>query len=511
MANRTPADIARETLKRLATRRLTPTPENYQAIYEEVAGLLPQERFPQASLRRIATVLPTQTATQKRISESFSSAVEAQDWTALQSAIADYAQLDLGLAPQTLEAALPIATSPVSVVPEGLAQELCLLIESTTAALGAEDQRMRDLSEQLVNFLRVGPPPLAALEQMLHNYSYRLSFTAEDQAQRQHSIHALLRMVCEHIATVAKHDQSLQQHAQALSGSMENLWTLQQLDIIQTHLKNLLFRHLELEGHRDEMQDQLKDLLTQHAQQMQSLGTLSEKHAQKLQDCATQIQATHDLGDLTQTLETVVQSGSALATENRMVQAQLADLRSQTQAQEKAIAEMSAHISALTESTRHDSQTGALNLDGLHETLRSETARLYRTRNQPTHTISLAALEIDHFDQLPASIQGAALAHLARITRSTLRPQDNLGRVTPHGFVVVFPGTEPSEAAQALARLQTELNQSPLHDDDQKFNLNFCAGVVAARPDAPPSESFARAAAACEQAQHMGTARISIQ
>ena len=242
MAARTPADIARETLKRLATRRLTPTPENYQAIYEEVAGLLPQERFPQASLRRIATVLPTQTITQKRISQNFSSAVEAQDWTALQSAIADYAQLDLGLAPQTLELEIPTVTEPIHTVPDGLAQELCLLIESTTAALGAEDHRMRDLSEQLVNFLRVGPPPLAALEQMLHNYSYRLSFTAEDQAQRQHSIHALLRMVCEHIATIAQHDQSLQQHAQALSGSMEQLWTLQQLDTIQTHLKNLLFR-----------------------------------------------------------------------------------------------------------------------------------------------------------------------------------------------------------------------------------------------------------------------------
>ena len=259
------------------------------------------------------------------------------------------------------------------------------------------------------------------------------------------------------------------------------------------------------------MQDQLKELIAQHAQQMHSLGTLSETHAQKLQDGATQSQATHDLGDLTHTLETVVQSGSALATENRMVQAQLADLRTQTQAQEQAIAEMSAHISALTESTRHDSQTGALNLDGLHETLRSETARLQRSRHKPTHTISLAALEIDQFEQLPPAIQGAALAHLARITRSTLRPQDNLGRVTAHGFVVVFPGTEPAEAAQALARLQNELSQSTLHYEEQKFNLSFSAGVIAAQPDAPPSESFARAALACEQAQRMGTARISIQ
>lgn len=510
MAARTPADIARETLKRLATRRLTPTPENYQAIYEEVAGLLPHERFPQASLRRIASVLPTQTPAQKRISQSFSSAVEKQDWTGLQSAIADYAQLDLGITPQTPELEASTTTN-ITVVPDTLAQELGLLIESTASALGQEDQRMRDLSEQLVSFLRAGPPPLASLEQMLHNYSYRLSFTAEDQAQRQHSIHALLRMVCEHIATVATHDKALQNHAQAFIASMNNPWSLQQLDTIQIHLKNLLFRHLELEGHRNEAQEQLKDLLGQHAQQMHSLGNLSTNHAQKLQDCATQIQATYELGDLASTLETVVQSGSALATENRLVQAQLADLRAQTQAQEQAIEKMSAHISALSESTRHDSQTGALNLDGLHETLHSETARLQRSRSQHTNTISLAALEIDDFNLLPPEVQAATLAHLARLTRSTLRPQDNLGRVTAHGFVVVFPGTEPAEAAQALARLQTELSQSPLLHDDLKYNLSFSAGIIATPKGASPSESFTLAAAACEQAQHMGKARIFIQ
>ncbi len=36
-----PTDIARETLKLLATRRIAPTPENYQTIYHEIAGTKP--------------------------------------------------------------------------------------------------------------------------------------------------------------------------------------------------------------------------------------------------------------------------------------------------------------------------------------------------------------------------------------------------------------------------------------------------------------------------------------
>ncbi len=100
MAARTPADIARDTLKLLATRRLAPTPANYQAVYEEVAGLLPQVSFPLAPLRRIATGAAHPNPGSKTFSPRFLTTVEAQDWTALQAVIADYAQLDLGIAPK---------------------------------------------------------------------------------------------------------------------------------------------------------------------------------------------------------------------------------------------------------------------------------------------------------------------------------------------------------------------------------------------------------------------------
>ena len=35
----TPTEIARETLLRLATEKLAPTPENYTRLYQEIAGL----------------------------------------------------------------------------------------------------------------------------------------------------------------------------------------------------------------------------------------------------------------------------------------------------------------------------------------------------------------------------------------------------------------------------------------------------------------------------------------
>ncbi len=510
MAARTPADIARDTLKLLATRRLAPTPANYQAVYEEVAGLLPQVSFPLAPLRRIATVLPTQTPIQKRLAHAFSTAVEAQDWTALQAAIADYAQLDLGIAPQAPALETPATITTIDVLPDALAQQLARLIETVMSALGEEDQRMRELSDQLAHFLRTAPPPLAALEQMLHNYSYRLSFTAQDQAQRRMGIHALLRMVGEHIASIASHDPSLQQQAQALATAMDKPWTLQQLDRIQTHLKSLLFRHLEIEGSRADAHEQLKSLLAEHTKQMAGLGKLSENHSHALTNCAQQIQQAQDLGDLAVVLESVVHSGSALATENRIVQAQLADLREQTQIQEEQIEALSSALHHVEDSTRNDPETGALNPQGLKEALLTEAARNQR-QPQPT---TLAALQIDQLAALATEngpqAKTAALVHMARLVRATLRPQDAIGRINEQQFVILFPATAAAPAAQALARLQQELSKRPLLLDDQAVPLSFSAGVIAVSGLNTPAEAVQRAMQACEQAQHMGKGRIAL-
>ena len=508
MAERNPADIARDTLKLLATRRLAPTPQNYQTVYEEVAGLLPQVAFPIIPLRRIASMLPTQTPAQKRITQQFVAAVQAQDWTALQAAIADYAMLDLA-GSSSHAAALPITSQleTIEVLPPSLAEQLARVIENMASALGDEDQRMREMSLQLVDFLRIAPPQLYALEQMLGNYSYRLSFTTEDQAQRRSSIHALLRMVSEHILSIAAQDAPLQQQAAALSTAMQRPWTRHQLDIIQTHLKNLLFRHLEIEGHRTDAHAELKHLLARHSEQMLGLGRLGERHAQALQQCAEQLEQTQSFEELASALHTVVESGQALVTENRIVQAQLEDLRQQVLRQEAAISELSSALDQVQDTTRHDPETGALNIQGLQEMLHAEAARV---RRQPG-PISLAVLQLDTVDMLDMpDLMSAAMTHLARLARCTLRPQDAIARTGPKDFALLFPATPATTAAHAMGRLQTELSQQPLLHQEKSVALSFSAGVIQVSASQTVQEALQQATQACQQAQHMGMARVAL-
>lgn len=76
-----PFEIARETLRLLATRRIPPTPDNYLTLYHEISGTRPaQEAFPEKQLRSLAAALPKNSPDQLRLARHLDEAVKAANW-----------------------------------------------------------------------------------------------------------------------------------------------------------------------------------------------------------------------------------------------------------------------------------------------------------------------------------------------------------------------------------------------------------------------------------------------
>ncbi len=76
-----PFEIARETLRLLAVRRIPPTPDNYLTLYQEITGAKPAaEPFPDKQLRSLASALPKTSPDQLRLARQLDEAVKAANW-----------------------------------------------------------------------------------------------------------------------------------------------------------------------------------------------------------------------------------------------------------------------------------------------------------------------------------------------------------------------------------------------------------------------------------------------
>lgn len=77
----TPFEIARETLKQLAGRRIAPTPDNYLTLYYEIAGTKPAVTNPlEKPMRELAAGLPRRSPDQLRLARLLDETVKAGHW-----------------------------------------------------------------------------------------------------------------------------------------------------------------------------------------------------------------------------------------------------------------------------------------------------------------------------------------------------------------------------------------------------------------------------------------------
>lgn len=83
--NTNPTDVARETLKQLAVRRIAPTPDHYESIYHEIARTPDEERLHPGIKQLVASLrgLPKQTPELQRQTHELSKLATAESWQEL--------------------------------------------------------------------------------------------------------------------------------------------------------------------------------------------------------------------------------------------------------------------------------------------------------------------------------------------------------------------------------------------------------------------------------------------
>ena len=516
MAERLPSDIARETLKQLALRRLAPTPDNFRTLYDKISGNTTPSPFPEGPLRQILRVIPGQTHAQKRLLDQFEAAVSQRDWSSLQSVLVGYAKLGAGTPVSSLDVpesgTAPVVATPSTgaqlVVPQELAEQMARLVEHTLHGLSSDDARVHLLGEQLVQFLRQPAPPASTLQLMLANFSFRLSFAAEDQAAIRSMLLDLLHMVFANIASLSLDDRWLHGQAEALMAATEQPLTLRRLDDVQRRLKDVIFKQTEAKGRMVEAQEQMKEMLATFIERLSAMTQASSGYHDKMEQYAGQIARASTLEEITPVLKEVMGATRAMAIDSRVVHDELTDLRERTALKQTEMARLQEELDKASAQARHDPLTGSLNRKGLDEVIEREIARAKRTDTP----LCLALLDVDNFkqinDRLGHDTGDAALVHLATVVREVLRPQDMLARYGGEEFVVVLPDTALPQGVEAMQRLQRELTTRFFLRNNEKILITFSAGVAQLSASETATEAIRRADQGMYLAKRSGKNRV---
>lgn len=529
MVDRTAPELARETLKQLIVRKLPPTPANYQAVFNEIGGYPNSPPFPAEQLRKLAQELPARTPGQEKQRALLASAVSQLSWDGVHRALLAYASFtprgngdsgfgglsgvsDSGMVP-LLAPTAPVSASTASsaknpaLTPDFL-EQIARLIDFVRPALGSEDPRFNDQTQEMLRQLRQSDTDLILVKQMLGTYGHRVSFAAEDQAEIKSTLLHLLRLIVENISELSLEDRWLQGQVEALMAAATPPITLRSLDDVERRLRDVMFKQSEAKGRAVEAQEEMRQMLGTFIERLSMMTDSTSAFSGKIEESARQIEQAKSMEELAPVLKEVVSVTRTMAGDMLDTRNELHTLRERAQNTELEIAKLHQELDRVSAQARHDALTGALNRKGLDEALAREISNV-RRKDTP---LCMALLDIDNFkkinDTLGHTTGDLALVHLAQVARASMRPQDTLARYGGEEFVILLPDTLLEQGIETMTRLQRELTKNFFLTGAEKVLITFSAGVAQLEENEDGSAAIRRADKAMYMAKRSGKNRV---
>lgn len=503
MTEKNTSEIARDALKLLATRRLAPTPENYAAIYHEIAGSKPGQAPQQAFAAAFQHLEGLDARHLAQCSQELLDGHWERFFAGLVRAVRQAAPAHTPVAPVALSGHEDSSGALVN-----LREQLARTIEFCLPALGEDDKRVPQEALQLAAALRSDAETIASLVSKLSAFNHRLSFAAEDQNEIRHSLLAMLRLVFENIGELSLDDRWLHGQIEALMLASEPPLNLRRLDDLQRRLKDVITKQSDLKARTMAAQEDMKQLLATFLERLSSMAELSNEHHLKMEACARKIESASAISELAPAIQEALSTTRWLALAAERDRDELGAMKLKA---DQASAETDRLRKALDQaaaSARHDTLTGALNRKGLEEALESECARALNRGAR----LAIGFLDIDNFkainDQHGHVTGDEALTHLTHVARECMRPQDTLARYGGEEFVVLMPDTALDGAIQAMTRVQRELTRRFFMAGNARLFITFSAGVTELGTGEAPALAVQRADRAMYQAKRAGKNKV---
>jgi diguanylate cyclase len=509
-----PADIAREAFRQLAVRRVAPTPDAYRDAYNRIAGLPAPPEPPALADAGAETVLtgfagkladtPGELA---ELGARLTRAVKQRDWDGYARTLSQLAEKHLR---RHTHPVLALGTEDAAT--KTLRDLLSRTLTFAVAALLSGAPKLADDAESLGQAVKAAhsEEALQEIAARLKELCYQIELKSGDTAEQQELLLRLFKLLLENVSELLDDGSWMQGQIAAVQDLIAGPLDHRALEDATRSLKDVIFKQGQLKHSIADVKLTVKNMMMTFIDRLGSVAASTGDFQEKIGGFSERIRAAADIDELNQVLEEVLREtravqAEAMASRDRMVAA-----HQEVQEAEARIRELEAKLQHMSELVREDQLTGSLNRRGLDDVFEREAARADR-RGTP---LCAALLDLDNFKKLNDTyghVAGdAALRHLVKVVKETLRSMDVIARFGGEEFLILLPETNVDAAAAAMVRVQRELTRHFFLHENEKMLITFSCGVALRRQGEDQASLAQRADRAMYQAKTSGKNRVVI-
>ncbi|MBC3861746.1 GGDEF domain-containing protein [Undibacterium jejuense] len=547
---KSPTDIARETFRQLAIQRVAPTPDAYQKLYNEIAGITttsqnaispakiddPVAAEPSAAenlLSSFATSLQNSKGELSTFGYRFSRAAKSGNWEEYSKTLELLTEHitapppPAAPAPKTMSLVDPIPAPPSNstsiplvdlpsvddprqkllkdLLYRTLSLALCAVLKPTSPALASESEALGMAVKEAES-----ESSFNLLASRLKQLCFQIELQSGDSAEQQELLLRLFHLLLSNIHDLLDNDNWLRGQIEVVQNLIAGPIDHRALQEATRSLKEVIYKQGALKNTLVESKNSVKNMMTAFVDRLDVMVHSTDAYQHKMDDYAIEISTAKDTGQVSRIIGNILE-------ETRTVQSEAVRSRDIIVAAQKEVVEAEIKIKDLenklaqmSELVREDQLTGSLNRRGMDDIFEREADRADR-RNTP---LCVALLDLDNFKKLNDTHGHAAgdeaLIHLVRIVKQTLRSIDVIARYGGEEFVIIMPETQLEEASQAMVRVQRELTKHFFTADEKRLFITFSAGVALRAPRETQEALIKRADKAMYSAKQSGKNRVAM-
>ena len=523
--------VARETLRRIAQERISPTPETYARLYREIAATHPDHpgatpsgpgsvegKASAALIARLLAQLDSHhsgiTVTRKRegLKRALVPRLEPLDslfarlnrlmdsWNGPNAEAGHHVSQFLGtdVLGSSRDPEAPVASDRLSASQAFTPPSQFFKAEATGAGHLESRFEPRDPTQtqlQASHPSSIAPSP-----------GSRTPLTvAGDLPDRiiSYRLAGLLALLLKNIDELTPESALLGNQIEQIGRVLTAPLTEKKLDEAERCLRALIVRQGAIKHSLDETKRAVRDLAETLLGRLSTLATSTDAFSSKIVDMAERIAETNDLGQLSTLTQMLVSDARLMSANVAAERAMLVDAEARARALQDRTAALESELREASTLVRTDPLTRAMNRRGFGDAFKSE---LIRSEGGRLPTIAL--IDVDNFKRINEehghSVGDEVLCSVVEVLHRCAAPANTVARYGGEEFALMFPGLSVDESELAIVKMQRALTDHFGSESAHLPSITFSAGVARVGADESLAEVMTRADRALRQAKQAG-------